>query len=119
MKIVEGAKVYQCEHCGKKSHHGSSLSRHERFCPKKPENQHQCFKYCKHLIKAKENLGGAGVTVFKCAAQNNKMLYSFKLEKSMHYGYGFFNPYFEGTERMPLSCPLFEETPMADLSDWG
>jgi hypothetical protein len=102
-------KVYQCEHCGKKGRSAGSMSRHEKFCPKKPENKHICFEYCRHLKRevkttwTEEGEPWSRTTHFTCLALNKKM-YSYLLEQRIQ-----FTPdYIKGLERMPLDCDKFE-----------
>jgi hypothetical protein len=104
-------KVYQCEHCGKKGRSAGSMSRHEKFCPQKPENKHICFEYCRHLKKDVETKWDESgepyiwVTHFTCLAKHIKM-YSYKYEKTI--GIDPTHPYLKGLIRMPLDCDKFE-----------
>jgi hypothetical protein len=96
--------VYYCEHCGRHMLSASAMSVHERFCPKRPENRHECFKWCKHLKMTFAINGGHPEKTFTCARIGCK-LYSYKLERHTFYHGG--NPSRPGTLRMPLSCPHY------------
>jgi hypothetical protein len=103
-------KVYQCEHCGKKTRSASTTSRHEKFCRLNPINKHICFEYCVHLKKQVDTRWSEDgepldwVTHMTCTALNKKM-YSYLFEKRI--GLDKDHPYIKGLERMPLDCNKF------------
>lgn len=99
MKKQQGT-IYECEYCGKKHHHGPSLSRHEKFCPSMPENQQLCISYCKHLQKSSYN----GETSFNCAC-TGKSLYSYVAEKKGLVD--ILKRIDPEIERMPTECPMY------------
>ena len=100
-------KVYECEHCGKKTRSASSTSRHEKFCPMNPVNKHICFDYCIHLEKTAKTIYDDGEpsyweTTMLCKAKNIKM-YSYILEKRLNFD----KRWIQGLTRMPLDCDKF------------
>jgi hypothetical protein len=111
-------KVYQCEHCGKKTRSASTTSRHEKFCSQNPHNRHICFDYCEHLEKKVEtNYTEEGepwdwTTHMICKAKGLKM-YSYKLEKRLN-----FDPkWVQGLERMPLDCDKFKSMSYHEIDE--
>jgi hypothetical protein len=101
-------KVYQCEHCGKKTRSASSTSRHEKFCRLNPVNEHICFQYCIHLKKEIRTIYDDGEpsyweTDMICTAKNNLKMYSYLIEKKLNFD----KRWIKGLERMPLDCDKF------------
>jgi hypothetical protein len=102
-------KVYQCDHCGKKTRSASTTSRHEKYCSQNPHNRHICFEYCEHLQKDVHNTydeeGNLWYwrTDMYCKAKDIKM-YSYKIEKRI----GFDPKWVSGLVRMPLDCDKFK-----------
>jgi hypothetical protein len=96
------------------------MKAHERMCKKNPNNQHQCFKYCKNLQKYQlESIYEYGesdysnrLVSFTCDARPDVELYSYKLER-----YEVNKPRLECMERMPLECDLYEAEQGHDFSD--
>lgn len=99
--------IYKCEHCKKYSISASSISRHEKYCRKKPENMHKCFQYCKYLERdrAYDRDTDSVRTIFTCLQTGNKM-YSYLAEKKKTSYSG--NPIELTGERMPLDCNLYK-----------
>lgn len=98
MKKVENITVWQCEFCGVKQFRNNK--RHEKFCRKNPNNQHQCFEFCKHLKRIVEFPN----TIFICDV-TKKSMYSYLAEKKE---WQFPKEFFKENERMPLTCKYFE-----------
>lgn len=99
------ATVYKCGHCRKHYLMKHACERHEKYCPKNPNNWHACFS-CDHLVKDKEDLDVSGVgdyrgfyrqVTFHCV-KLDKYMHSFIAERIGHSCLG-------DTERMPLECP--------------
>ena len=89
MEKITNEKVYRCDYCNRAIVRGKgSMVLHERMCRKNPNNQHQCFKYCKWLFKYTQTASydeeetPIGV-VFECTHPESKLgeLYSYKLER--------------------------------------
>jgi phage FluMu protein Com len=98
--------VYRCEHCNKAMFGAGAMSRHEKYCPKNPNNQHKCFDFCKHLKREFTYSGDnynihTRITNFTCKLTGKKM-YSYKFEKNTIKPATALN----GLERMPLKCDL-------------
>lgn len=100
--LTETRKVYKCEHCGKWYLSASACSVHEKFCRKKPENQHKCFKFCANL----EMLNTYPKKQMICKVTGEEM-YSFKWERRCYYNG--WKSVKEGLIRMPLTCDSFKE----------
>lgn len=109
--------VYRCDFCNRHMFGKGAMSRHEKFCRKNPNNQHQCFKYCVHLQKTTNyeyyydgiQIGG---TTMLCKLKNVYM-YSYKFEKNTHKPIDALN----GLVRMPLECDLYKAEPGHDFND--
>lgn len=101
--------VYYCEYCRRHMLSASAMSVHERFCPQRPHNRHQCFQWCKHLKMTTDVIDRsfAGKT-FQCARIGCK-LYSYKYERHMFFHGDKLRP---GTLRMPLTCPHYVDAEM-------
>lgn len=108
-------KCWACKFCGKlykqRAHH--HCAKHEKFCPKNPQNDHPCFKNCKHLVSGHENVidhyTGETITserTFHCAVTRDEM-HSYIAERINH-------PCVESTTRMPLECEHYEEETFGD-----
>ncbi len=100
-------KVYKCEYCGKNMLIMGAMEKHEDFCRKNPENQHACFKMCKHLVKGVEykDIGDEWgrtpkCTTFTCSVTNQKM-YSYIAERRD------LDIAMDDAERMPLACDKY------------
>lgn len=106
MEIIN-QPYFKCDFCGKKQFRKSDMSLHEKWCKKNPNNQHTCFKYCKHLIKSEEEYEGfdyVGLkTVFTCDILKQKM-FSFIAERKK---LPIINE--AGAVRMPLECDKYED----------
>ena len=108
--ITTDEKVYRCDHCNRAIVSKGSMVLHERMCRKNPNNQHQCFKYCKWLFKYTQTASydeeetPIGV-VFECTHPESKLgeLYSYKLER-----FKINIKKIRGLTRMPLVCTLYE-----------
>lgn len=99
--------VYRCAYCNKSTLNKGAMTLHERMCKKNPKNQHQCFKYCKWLIKNRNAVDG--IFEFDCTNPNceyyNNSLYSYKLERNYRTKVRIK----EGNlTRMPLACKHYE-----------
>jgi hypothetical protein len=114
-------KVYRCDHCNKAMVSKGFMVLHERMCKQNPNNQHQCFKYCKYLSKtvdSEEDEFGYKYnpeTMFKCTHLQsfiNGNLYSYKLERFKNKQHRI-----ESMIRMPLECELYEPQEGHDYSD--
>jgi len=111
--------VYRCDHCNKAMVSAGFMKLHERMCKKNPNNQHQCFKYCKHLIKEQfdikdgygHNIGSSEIS-FTCAKIPDIEMYSYKLER-----YSSKSGRISGLTRMPLECELYESLDGHDFSE--
>lgn len=97
------ATVYKCGHCRKHYLVKHACERHEKYCPKNPNNWHACFS-CDHLEKDKDEVtvnDGRHLlytqVTFRCV-KLDKYMHSFKAEQRGHSCLG-------ETERMPLECP--------------
>lgn len=108
MRVVENKTIYRCEHgnCKKYLLTESAMRRHEIHCKHNPKNQHACFKWCKHLLKEKEE----GTTYFYCK-KTRKTMWSYKIEKSV----SFHEAVYGIDERMPTECEHYEEIPLEIL----
>lgn len=101
--------VYRCDFCNKAIISAGFMKLHERMCKKNPKNQHQCFKYCKFLIRGTNNIFNEEgyttgyTTSFSCAKRPGIELYSFKLER-----YKVNQGWIKDMERMPLECEFYE-----------
>ena len=98
-------RVYRCEHCNRAIVSKGSMTLHERMCKKNPNNQHQCFKYCKYLVKEVnvdiENESEIG-TMFTCTKKHIEM-HSYKLER-----YSMNSRRVSQLTRMPLNCEHYK-----------
>ena len=108
MKIIENQTIYKCEHCKKVMFRKCDMSRHEKWCKKKPENQHKCFEYCIHLNRERETIDD-GYTpyefsstrrVFTCGVTGQKMYSSIAERRGIVP---------EGATRMPLECKDYHD----------
>jgi hypothetical protein len=94
--------VYKCGFCRKKYLVKHACEKHEKYCPKNPNNWHVCWD-CPHLETGRvETEGGymePGPTfkTFRCT-KLEKDLHSYVAERIGHSCIG-------DTERMPLFCP--------------
>jgi hypothetical protein len=52
MKTKTNVTLYICDHCKKKMQRKGAMERHEKWCPKNPENEKACST-CKHLEETK------------------------------------------------------------------
>lgn len=97
------ATVYKCEFCRKHYLVRHACEKHEKYCPKNPNNWHQCFT-CPHLDHKKKQSGeDVWYTEFYCKPMD-KQLHSYIAERRGHMCLG-------DTERMPLSgCPCHPDT---------
>lgn len=98
--------VYKCDYCRKKYLVKHACARHEKYCPKNPNNQHICSS-CPHLIKTKEEVDidsyhRISVTAFFCE-KLKKDMHSYVAERIGHISVG-------DTERMPLQCHAHPDT---------
>lgn len=100
-------RVFRCDHCNRAIVSKGAMTLHERVCKQNPNNWHKCFKYCKHLCKSVENVGGyyeeQPQVKFTCSAKNNLEMYSYKLERISRN-----KSRIENLTRMPLQCDLYE-----------
>jgi hypothetical protein len=105
-----------------------AMSRHERYCRKNPNNQHQCFKYCVHLEKTHENIetgdysDSPRITNMRCKIKDI-LMFSYKFEKNTSKP----TNALDELERMPLECDLYkceeghdfsDQTPLPNIN-WG
>lgn len=97
---TELKKVYYCEHCNRHMISKGAMTTHERMCRKNPDNQHQCFKFCKHLGKDVDK--ETGEILFHCGVIGQD-LYSYKLER-----YHRNSIRIPELTRMPLECDKYE-----------
>lgn len=113
-------KVYECEHCGKKTRSASSTSRHEKFCRLNPVNKHICFDYCIYLKRTvftkwtEDGEPESWKTDMTCTALDKKM-YSFLLEKKI--GLSKDHPYIQGLMRMPLDCDKYKSMTYHEIDE--
>jgi hypothetical protein len=119
-------KVYRCDYCNKAMVSAGFMKLHERMCKKNPNNQHQCFKYCKWLdksdavgIKIDEDgheWNDIGIIEFTCKKHDcnffNKPLYSYKLERFKSKA-----DRLKSMIRMPLKCDFYKTEKGHDFSD--
>ena len=86
--------IYRCDHCNKYYISKYHAERHEKYCRENPNNQHACFKDCKHLTSGQDEEG----KYFTCDI-TGKSLFSYRAEATLHYASrdGFH-------KRMPLEC---------------
>jgi len=102
-------KVYRCDHCNRAIVSKGSMTLHERMCKKNPNNQHQCFKYCKNLVKEQEEFNGN--IIFHCTKKNMD-LHSYKLERFKANANRL-----KYSIRMPLECDDYETDVGHDYSE--
>jgi len=98
-----GEKVYRCDFCNRAIVSAGSMTLHERMCRSNPKNQHQCFKFCKNLVKEKFEDDGDVSISFTCLKKPDTELYSYKLERFKSN-----QKRIESMERMPLECDLYD-----------
>lgn len=102
---IKNVPTYHCGYCSKYYIRKYHAGRHEKFCKHNPQNKHACFELCEHLeMSTNTETRGLRFKEFRCK-KLNKMLYSFKAEKSAikHFS----ETYAENgilIERMPLDC---------------
>jgi hypothetical protein len=107
--------VYYCEHCKRHMLSASSMSVHERFCKKAPNNTHKCFDWCVNLQRGRKiNHGNFNIEVdFVCAVSGLSM-YSFKLERRIQLGD---RREIGDMVRMPLECKDFQRMTDNDIDN--
>lgn len=107
--ITQETTIYKCEHCGKKQFRKCDMSRHEKWCKKKPENKHKCFQFCVYLKKDTEEIEGTG-NIWE--ERGNVTRCTFTCEKTMQRMYSFIAerrgiPMHDGEVRMPTECDMY------------
>lgn len=84
---MESVKVtaFKCKFCGKKFFVAPTCQHHELICRQNPENDHPCFKFCKHLELTTEKIYpyGREVKAYNCK-KTGKRLYSNKALVNKH-----------------------------------
>lgn len=100
MKQLERT-VYKCDHCGKNYLVKHACAKHEKYCPKSPENRHACFQCCHLEVDRVKSDEGYNEKTFRCVKKDIE-LHSFRAEAIGHSCLGH-------TERMPLQCESFND----------
>lgn len=120
-------KAHECNFCKKLYRRQGDAVRHEPKCSTNPNNQHQCFKHCKHLHVYEESEvvhrlivhdgwdehredDGPNYKYFTCKFHKDMQLYSYKLE-AKKAGFEHFKANWgeDGVMRMPTSCEHYED----------
>ena len=79
MNIIENVTIYECEWCGKKMLRKSSMTRHEKFCTRNPENVSMCRKcenmnvYLEKLPEDSDYLTDSEIRVFRCMVTGKRL----------------------------------------------
>lgn len=120
-------KAHSCDFCSTLYRQLRHAVNHEAKCSANPNNDHQCFKHCKHLHVYEESEvihrlvvhdgwdehredEGPTYTYFTCPFHKNMQLYSYRLEAKKR-GFQTFKDNWgeDGVMRMPTLCPHYED----------
>jgi len=90
--------IYECEFCRKYYKRKHFAIRHEKQCPKNPNNKHKCYN-CTHLIVGRDDYSNYHTKRFVCRLTDNNM-HTCKAEAR-----GFADKL--NSIRMPIECDMF------------